>query len=193
MKSTFFSRRVTLSWLSLDSESVSIDGKRWETNYKDSEAHFASFAATRRCRATHASERSPARVCWKSEWAGAEAQTSEAGEIRQRRYKTRQGLRHPGQRHHFVPVRQETSSDCESEEEECANMALVKQAALLWINYRAINTQFCDNMQYGGWSKSQSANEDEVLFSSLTAMCLADDDLIGSQLSPGTQKSLLRD
>ncbi len=37
----------------LDSESKSIDGKRWETNYKDSEAHLASFAATWRCRATH--------------------------------------------------------------------------------------------------------------------------------------------
>jgi hypothetical protein len=59
MKSNFFSRACdTFGWLCLDSESQSIDGKRWKTDYKDSEAHLASFAATWRCRATHASERS---------------------------------------------------------------------------------------------------------------------------------------
>jgi hypothetical protein len=36
------------------------------------------------------------------------------------------------------------------------------------------------------------ANEDEVLFSALASMCIADDDLVGSQLSPGTPSSLLR-
>ncbi len=46
---------------------------------------------------------------------------------------------------------------------------------------------------YGGWNKSQSANEDEVRFSALASMCLADDDLEGSQLCPGTPSSLARD
>ncbi len=45
-------------------------------------------------------------------------------------------------------------------------------------------------MQYGGWNKSQSANEDEVRFSALASMCLANDDLAGSQLCPGTPSSL---
>ncbi len=62
----------------------------------------------------------------------------------------------------FVPVRQELSSDCGSEDEECANMASVKKAPTQLIDCRARNTQFCDDMRYGGWNKSQSANEDEV-------------------------------
>jgi hypothetical protein len=56
-----------------------------------------------------------------------------------------------------------------------------------------MKAQFCENMQYGGWNKSQSANEDEVRFSTLASMCLADDDLAGSQLCPGTPSSLPRD
>jgi hypothetical protein len=42
-------------------------------------------------------------------------------------------------------------------------------------------------------AKSRPANEDEVRFSALASMCLADDDLAGSQLSPGTPSSLPRD
>ncbi len=72
-------------------------------------------------------------------------------------------------------------------------MALIKKAPPPLINYRAMNTQFCCDMQYGGWNKSQSANEAEVRFSALTSMCLADDDLVGSQLNPGTHSSLPRD
>ncbi len=60
------------------------------------------------------------------------------------------------------------------------------------VNYRARKAHFCDDMQYGGWNKSQSANEYEVQFSALASMCLADDDLVGSQLSPGTLLSLSR-
>ncbi len=62
----------------------------------------------------------------------------------------------------FVPVRQELSSDCGSEDTECANMASVKKALPPRIDYRAMKAQFCDNMQCGGWNKSQSANKDEV-------------------------------
>ena len=71
-------------------------------------------------------------------------------------------------------------------------MASVKKAPPR-VDYRAMNTYFCDDMQYCGWNKSQSANEDEVQFSALASMCLADDDLAGSQLSPGTPSSLPRD
>ena len=92
----------------------------------------------------------------------------------------------------FVPVRQELSSDCESEDDERANMTSVKKAPQQ-VDYRAMNAQFCDDMQYCGWNKSQSANEDEVRFSALASMCLADDDLAGSQLCPGTPSSLPRD
>ena len=56
-----------------------------------------------------------------------------------------------------------------------------------------MNAQFCNNMQYGGWHKNQSANEDEVRFSALASMCLADDDLAGSQLCPGMPSSPPRD
>ncbi len=71
-------------------------------------------------------------------------------------------------------------------------MASVKKAPPR-VDYRAMNAQFCDDMQYCGWNKSQSANEDEVLFSTLAFMCLAGDDLAGSQLCPGAPSSLPRD
>jgi hypothetical protein len=71
-------------------------------------------------------------------------------------------------------------------------MASVKKAPQQ-VDYRAMNAQFCDDMQYGGWNKSQSANEEEVRFSALASMCLADADLAGSQLCPGTPSSRPRD
>jgi hypothetical protein len=92
----------------------------------------------------------------------------------------------------FVPVRQDVSSDSDSEAEECAAIASVKKAPPR-VDYRAMNAQFCNDMQYGGWRKNQSANEDEVRFSALASMCLADDDLAGSQLCPGTPSSPPRD
>ncbi len=46
----------TFGWLWLDSEVWRSEGQRWETNYKDSETQSASFAATWKCRAAHASE-----------------------------------------------------------------------------------------------------------------------------------------
>jgi hypothetical protein len=39
---------------------------------------------------------------------------------------------------------------CGSEDDECANMALVKKAPPPRINYRAMNAQICDNMLYRG-------------------------------------------
>ncbi len=61
------------------------------------------------------------------------------------------------------------------------------------VDYSAMNAHFCEDMQYGCWNKSQSANEDEVRFSALASMCLADDYIAGSQLCPGTPSSLPRD
>jgi hypothetical protein len=92
----------------------------------------------------------------------------------------------------FVPVRQELFSDCGSQDDECTNMASVKKVPPQ-VDYWAMNAQFCDDTQYGGWNKSQPANEDEVRFTTLAYMCLADDDLEGSQLSPGMPSSLPRD
>jgi hypothetical protein len=92
----------------------------------------------------------------------------------------------------FVPVRQELSSDCGSEDDGCANMALVMKAPPPLIDYQAMNAQFCDYTQYCRCNKSQSANEDEVRFSALASMGLADDYLVGSRLSPGTPSSLPR-
>jgi len=84
------------------------------------------------------------------------------------------------------------AADSDSEAEECAAIASVKKAPPR-VDYRAMNAQFCNDMQYGGWRKNQSANEDEVRFSALASMCLADDDLAGSQLCPGTPSSPPRD
>ena len=53
----------------------------------------------------------------------------------------------------------------------------------------SIDTRNCD------WNKHQLANGDEVRFSgsALASRRLADDDLTGSQLSPGTPVSLHQD
>ena len=51
----------TFGWVWLDSEVWRSEGQRWETNYKDSETQSASFAATWKCRAAHASESSLSR------------------------------------------------------------------------------------------------------------------------------------
>jgi hypothetical protein len=75
-------------------------------------------------------------------------------------------------------------------------MASVKKAPPQQIVYWAMNAQFCDDTQYSCWNKSQSANEDEVRFSTLAGLastCLVDGNLVGSQLSPGTPSSLPRD
>jgi hypothetical protein len=56
-----------------------------------------------------------------------------------------------------------------------------------------MNAHNCNNTQYSGWSKPQSANGDVARYSSLAFMCLVEDDLVGSQLSPGTRTSLPRD
>ncbi len=46
-----------------------------------------------------------------------------------------------------------------------------------------MKAHYCNDTQYGGWSKSQSANGDEALYSGLSFMCFVEDDLVGSQLS----------
>ncbi len=43
------------------------------------------------------------------------------------------------------------------------------------------------------WNIHQQTNGDEVQISALAFKCFADDDLAGSQLSPGTPKSLPQD
>ncbi len=53
-----------------------------------------------------------------------------------------------------------------------------------------MNAHFCDVTQYCDWSMAQSANGDEVRYSNLAFMCLAENALVGSQLSLGTPTSL---
>ncbi len=55
-----------------------------------------------------------------------------------------------------------------------------------------MKAHYCIDTQYSGWSKSQSANEDEARYSGLASICLVEDDLLESQLSLGTPTSLLR-
>ena len=45
----------------------------------------------------------------------------------------------------------------------------------------------------GDWNKTQPANGIEVRTSALASMCLADNDLAGSQLRPGTPTSSSQD
>jgi hypothetical protein len=56
-----------------------------------------------------------------------------------------------------------------------------------------MKAHFCNVSQYGDWSSAQSATGDGVRYSNLACMCFAEDSLVGSQLSLGTQASLPRD
>jgi hypothetical protein len=110
--------------------------------------------------------------------------------------KARPRIRRQGQQHPSYPSGQKCLLTVHLRRKS-TNMGSVKKALPLLINYLAMNTlvQFCDNMQYCCWCKSQSSNEDDALFSNLASICLSDDILVGSHLSPGmpTTTSLLRD
>jgi hypothetical protein len=56
-----------------------------------------------------------------------------------------------------------------------------------------MSAHYCNDTQYSCWSKSQSDNGDEALYSGLAIMCLVEDNLVGSQLSLGIPTSLPRD
>ena len=57
------------------------------------------------------------------------------------------------------------------------------------VDYRAMNAHCRKDMRKGDWTKTQPANGIEVRTSALASMCLADDDLTGSQLCPGMPAS----
>ena len=63
---------------------------------------------------------------------------------------------------------------------------MVQPRPSLRIDYRALNVLCRNDMRKGDWTKTQPANGIEVRTSALASMCLADDDLAGSQLCPGT-------
>ncbi len=51
------------------------------------------------------------------------------------------------------------------------------------IDYRAINTHYCKDMQDSDWNKYQPADGDQVRYIASDFMCLANDEFAGSQLS----------
>jgi hypothetical protein len=85
----------------------------------------------------------------------------------------------------YLPVRQELQSDSETEE-GYASIAMVQPRPPLRIDYRALNAHNRKDTRKDDWSKAQPVNGVEVRTSALASMCLADDDLVGNQLCPGT-------
>ena len=59
---------------------------------------------------------------------------------------------------------------------------MVQQRPSLLVDYRALNVHCSKDTRKGDWTKTQPANEIEVRTSALASMCVADDDLTGSQL-----------
>ena len=57
------------------------------------------------------------------------------------------------------------------------------------VDYRAMNAHCRKDTRKGDWTKIQPANGIEVRTSALASMCLADDDLAGSQLCSGMPTS----
>jgi hypothetical protein len=88
----------------------------------------------------------------------------------------------------YLSVGQELLSDSESEG-GYACIAMVQQRPPLQLDYRALNVHCRKDWWMDYWSKAQLVNGIEVRTSALASMCLADDDLAGSQLSPGTPTS----
>ncbi len=66
---------------------------------------------------------------------------------------------------------------------------MVQPRPPLRIDYRALNAHCRKDTQKDYWTKAQPVNGVEVRTSALASMCLADDDLAGSQLCPGTPTS----
>jgi hypothetical protein len=89
----------------------------------------------------------------------------------------------------YLPV-QKPPFDSDSEG-ACTVIALVQNLQLR-IGHWTMNAHYCNDTQ-SSWSKSQPANGEEARYSGLAFMCLAEDDLVGSQLSLGTPTSLPRD
>ncbi len=54
---------------------------------------------------------------------------------------------------------------------------------LLLIDYQALKAHCSKDKRKDCWTKTQHVNGVEVLTSALASMCLADDDLVGSQLA----------
>lgn len=89
----------------------------------------------------------------------------------------------------YQPVRQELPCDSDSEGVR-AVISAVKYPQPR-IDHRTMNAHFCNVTQYGDWSSAQSANGDGVVsYPNLAFTCLAEDTLVGSQLSLGTPASL---
>ena len=82
----------------------------------------------------------------------------------------------------YLPVRQETNSESEPEEEQSASLASVKKIPKR-IDYRAMNAHYCNAAQDGSWSKPQLADGDSLRYSRIASMCLDDDDLVGNHLT----------
>ena len=59
----------------------------------------------------------------------------------------------------------------------------------LRVDYRVMNAHCRKDTRKSDWNKTQSANGIKVRTSALASMCLADDELAGSQLRPGMPTS----
>jgi hypothetical protein len=92
----------------------------------------------------------------------------------------------------YLPVCQELQSDSESDE-GYASIAVVQPRPPPRTNYRALNAHNRKDTRKDYWTKAQPVNGVEVLISALASMCLADDDLAGNQLCPGTPTSYPQD
>jgi hypothetical protein len=92
----------------------------------------------------------------------------------------------------YLPVRQELQSDSESQE-GYASIAVVQQRPLQRTDYRALNAHCRKDTRKDYWTKAQPVNGVEVRTSALASMCLADDDIVGNQLCPGTPTSYPQD
>ncbi len=92
----------------------------------------------------------------------------------------------------YLPVLQEQPFDSDSKGAS-ATIALVRKHQQQRTNYLPMIAHYRINTRNCDWNIHQQANGDEVLFSALAFKCLADDDLEGSQLCPGTPTSLPQD
>ena len=74
-------------------------------------------------------------------------------------------------------------------------IALVRKHPPPWTtsNYQPMLAHYRIDTRNGDWNIHQLANGDEVRFSALAFRCLADDDLAGNQLSPGTSARLTQE
>jgi hypothetical protein len=168
------------------SDTPSEDHARWDKMFKMQNDFMAQLGGIRKILADNNLKEKPPVASSKQRTAGKEnGQEQNSGDQKSTKFAgaaVKGKAKQPKFAPSYLPVRQETKSDSESDEDHCASLASVTKIPKR-IDYRAMNAHYCNAAQDGGRSTLQLADGDSVRYSRLASMCLDDEDLVGNHLT----------